>query len=929
MFTALRVQAQNGTVRGTLTDAKTGETLIGVSVLVQGTTTGTITDLDGNYNLSVPPATINLVFSYISYATKTVTGVSVKAGEVTVVNLPLEAETESIGEVVVSAERTKNTDNSLLTIQKNSTVVLDGISSQSISKAGDNDAGETLKRVPGVSIEGGKYIYVRGLGDRYTKTMLNGMDIPGLDPDRNTVQLDVFPTNLVDNLIVYKTFSPDLPGDFTGGVVDIGIKDFQDRKQFTVGGSVGFNTNTTFNNNFILYDGSKTDWLGFDNGLRQLPFDSDRNIDQSYEVRRNPELEQIVRSFSKELSVDRKKALPTQNYFISFGNQYNRNGKSFGINAGLTYRNSYQFYEEAEFGQYWHSASPTNLELDPENYKMSKGPIGVNNVIWSGLLAGAFKTQKSKITAQLFHTQNGESSGSFRNQYDGINQIQTIAHVLSYTQRSISNFLLTGKHTLGGINIEWKNSLSYASITDPDLRIMQLRVLNGDTTLETGSTNASRLYRDLNEITENFRVDFTKTFKQWSGLESKLKFGAYNTFKTRDFESYIVKLVNNGLQVQGSPDFILAEENIWTPENRRGTYIIGQQDLSNTFNAFMNVAAVYVMNELPVTSSFNVVYGLRVEKADLFFTGRKQQVVNPETDKFENERVLNKLDFLPAVNMIYGVVENMNLRLSYSRTVARPTFKEKSLAQIVDPVSNVTFIGNVGLEQTNIDNLDLRWEYFFGTGEMVSVSSFFKNFHNPIEVVIFADYAPRDFTPRNVNNAKAFGFELEFRKNFKFVHPKLEGLVLACNLSWIKSTTELGAAELEGRNKWVKEGYTIPTTRAMFGQSPYLINANLSYTAAELGLTATVAYNVQGKRLAVVGGGRAPDVYEMPFHSLNLKVSEVFGKKDQFKVSLQAENLIGDDFVKQYETYYGAEAAIFQRLVPGRGFSVGFSYSIN
>lgn len=756
------------------------------------------------------------------------------------------------------------------------------------------------------------------------------MDIPGLDPDRNTVQMDVFPTNLVDNIIVYKTFSPNLPGDFTGGVVDISTKDFQDRKQFDIGGSLGFNTATTFNKNFILYDGGKLDWLGFDDGTRSLPYDFDRNIDESYEVRRNPELEDIVRSFPKTLGVKNSTALLNQNYFVSFGNQYNRNGKSIGFNTGFTYRNNYQFYENAEYGQYIHDADPMNLELDKENYRAASGPLGINNVTWSGLIAGAYKIAKSKYTAQLFHTQNGESAGTFRNQFDGINQVTTIAHILSYNQRSITNFLLTGKHQVNKLEIEWKNSLSYSNIKDPDLRIMQFRVIDGDTTLEAGgSASAARLYRNLHEITENFKMDFTLPFKQWGGLASKLQFGIFDTYKTRNFDSYRVRMVNNGLHIVGGPDYLLAEENIWNPENRGGTYITGNQDLSNTFDAQMNVAAVYIMNELPLHQRLNMVYGVRIEKADLFFTGQKQQVFNPETDKFDNEHVLNELDFLPSFNLIYNVVENMNLRFSYSRTVARPSFKEKSLAQIVDPISNITFIGNIELEQTNIDNLDLRWEYFFGLGEMISASAFFKNFHNPIEVVIYSDVAPRDFTPRNVNNAKAYGFEVEVRKNFKFVHTKLEGLVMSLNASYIKSVTELSQAELDGRNKWVKDGYTIPTKRAMYGQSPYLINANLSYTSTKVGLTATVAYNVQGKRLAVVGGGRAPDVYEMPFNSLNLKLSQVLGKKDQFRVSVQAENILGDDYLKQYETYYGADPAVFQRWIPGRGFSVGFSYSIN
>lgn len=923
--------AQNGTVRGTVIDDKTGETLIGVTVLIEGTATGTTTDLDGSYTLAAPAGTYTLVFSYVSYSTKKVSEVVVKTGDVTVIDLRLAVEAEKIGEVTISAERTKNTENSLLTIQKNATVVLDGISSQSISKSGDNDAAEALRRVPGVSVEGGKYIYVRGLGDRYTKTMLNGMDIPGLDPDRNTVQMDIFPTNLVDNLIVYKTFSPDLPGDFTGGIVDINTKDFQATKQFNIGGSWGFNTATTFNKNFILYQGSKTDGLGFDNGTRKLPVDYDLRISDGLRINGNPILEDYTRSFSKQLQVKNEMAFFNQNYFVSFGNQYNRNGKTFGINTGFTYRNTYQYYEKAEYGQYIHDADATVLELDEENYRVSRGPQGINNVIWSGMLAGAYKTQKNRYTFQIFHTQNGESTASAREHYDGYNDIRSISNVLTYTQRSISNFLVTGKHKLNKLDLEWKNSLTYAQISDPDLRIMQFRVEGIDTILEAGgSSRSNRLFRDLSEITENFRMDLTYNFKQWNGLASKLKFGVFNTYKRRSFQSYVAELNNNGLRIVGGANHIMAEENIWNPEtNPDGTYVTGQQDLSNTFDASMNVLAGYVMNELPLHSRFNIVYGLRIEKADILFTGQKQQVFNPKTDKFDNERVLNEINFLPAINMVYNVVENMNLRMSYSRTVARPTFKEKSLAQIFDPVAEVTFIGNIDLKQTSIDNVDVRWEYFFGSGEMISASAFFKNFTNPIEVVVYSDITPRDITPRNVSNAQALGFELEFRKNFKFVHAKLEGLALTANLTWVKSTTDINPAEVEGREKWVKEGYTVPATRAMFGQSPFLVNANLGYTAKKLGLTATVVYNVQGKRLAVVGGGRAPDVYEMPFHSLNFKLTEVFGKKEQFKVSIQAENLLGDDFVRQYETYYNATPAIFQRLVPGRGFSVGFAYSIN
>lgn len=919
--------AQNGTIRGTVIDDANGETIIGANVVIEGTSNGTTTDLDGNYNISLAAGTYSLVFSSISYSNKTVTDVVVTEGEVTVIDVRLGTNTEKINEVVVTATRTKNTENALLTIQKKSVTVLDGISSESISKAGDSDAAGALQRVPGVSVEGGKYVYVRGLGDRYTKTTFNGMEIPGLDPDRNTVQMDVFPTNLVDNIIVYKTFSPDLTGDFTGGIVDISTKAFPDTRTLNVSMKFGYNVITTFNNDFFLYKGGKTDWLGFDDGTRKLPFSYDTEISNLMEVTRNPELTEYTKALPKTLQIQKRNNFLNQSYSVSYGDQKNFKGKSLGFNIGLTYRNNYQYYDKAEFGEYKHNTDLTSNELDDQDFERSVGAIASNNVLWSGLLGGAFKLKEHKFTLQLFHTQNGESAASSRSIYDNFNNFNYVSNILTYTQRSITNILATGKHHFDKLDVEWKNSISLSNIEDPDLREMKFNVNGTDTVLNPSSGSvATRKYRDMSEFNENFRLDLTHEFKQWSGLTSKLKFGVYDTYKTRDFETYTVTLNNDGEHIQGGADWLLLDENIWTPENRDGTYIYGDQDLANTYQSSMNILAVYAMNELPISKAFNIIYGLRVEKADIWFTGQKQQVINPETDKFENGHVMNDIDFMPSVNMIYNVVENMNLRLSYSRTVARPTFKEKSLAEIKDFISNINFIGNLDVQSTQIDNLDLRWEYFFNSGEMVSVSGFFKNFTNPIEIVIYDVSTPRDLTPRNTDNAQAYGLELEVRKNFKFIHQKLEGLSVGANLTLVKAITEMSQAEIDGRKTWAREGQTIDTKREMFGQSPWMVNANLSYTNRELGLTASLVYNVQGKRLVVVGSGRRPDVYEMPFHSLNFKLSEQFGKKDQFTISFTATNLVSDDRLKEYRTDYGATPQIFSRFVPDRTFSLVFAY---
>ncbi len=923
--------AQKGTLRGTVFDDESGETIIGGNVIVDGTDIGTATDLDGNYSLELDPGTYAINFSFISFSTKKVTEVIIEDGKVTVIDVRLGVDAEELNEVVVTATQTKNTENALLTIQRKSVSVLDAVSSQSIRRTGDNDAASALQRVPGVSVEGGKYVYVRGLGDRYTKTIMNGMEIPGLDPDRNTVQMDIFPTNLVDNLIVYKTFSPDLPGDFTGGVVDIATKSFPDAMQFDVGASLGYNTNTTFNEDFILYRGGKTDWLGIDDGTRKLAFSYDSIIGIGLQINDDPSLTEVTRSLSPVLSAAREQAFLNQRYRIGYGNQFKGKKYTFGFNAGLTYSNSFQYYEEAEFGSYFHDPDPTAKRFDPEDITVQRGPLGQQSVIWSGLAGIALKTDRNKYSAQIFHTQNGEASATARTWNDTEAAQNGVTDILTYTQRSLTNFLLTGKHVLkdDSQEIEWKGGYTYSIMLEPDLRQMRFNITGtGDTVLSEGTGRARRIYRDLNEHTGNIKLDHTKKLTMFGGRDAKIKSGFYNVTKRRDFVTYELTINNRDAITSidgGSADWFWEEENIWMPEtNENGTFVTTTENASSNFTAISNVAAVYSMIELPIHARLKLVGGIRIEKSDIWYTGRRRF----SSVAFENENIFNEIDFLPSAQFIYSLSENMNLRLSYSRTTARPSFKEKSAAIIFDPITEVRFNGNIDVEKTSIDNVDVRWEYFFNSGEMVSISGFFKNFKNPIEIVALNDRVTREVTPKNIDRAVVFGAEIELRKNFSFITEKLKNLAVVLNLTYVKSSIDFTEEELIARRRYEKEGETTATSRPMFGQSPFLINAGFNYTSREIGLTASLSYNVQGKRLAVVGIGRSPDVYEVPFHNLNLKISQRFGKTDQFSISFTARNLINDDRLKQYEAEYDVEPAVFSRLVPGRDFSIGFSYRL-
>ncbi|NDE61846.1 MAG: TonB-dependent receptor, partial [Cyclobacteriaceae bacterium] len=396
------VFAQNGTVRGAIFDESTGEPLYGVSVLVKETSTGAVTDFDGKFELQLAPGSYTLQVSYISFSTINLTEVKVEAGQVTVLpDILLKEEEAELETVTVSAAAIRTTESALMSVKRNAPNLLDGISASTFRQIGDGDAASAVKRVTGVSIEGGKYVYVRGLGDRYTKTVLNGVDIPGLDPDRNTIQMDIFPTNVIDNIVVSKSFTADLPADFTGGVVDIETKDFPEDKTYRLSISGGVNPSMHFNKNYLTYQGGKTDWLGFDDGTRANPTGGRTNIPQFAEVIGNPsgakgqEFQQLLRGFNKTLGASTQTSLMDFGLGLSLGNQIVRPKATWGYNAALTYKNETEFYQNAQFNLFAKPIDSKKNEL--EALQIQAGNYGVNSVLLGGLVGIALKTKSSKF----------------------------------------------------------------------------------------------------------------------------------------------------------------------------------------------------------------------------------------------------------------------------------------------------------------------------------------------------------------------------------------------------------------------------------------------------------------------------------------------------------------------------------------------------
>ncbi len=938
--------SQNGTVRGVVTDSGTGEPIMFGTVLVQETGGGTDTDLDGAFSLSLAPGTYTLNFSYLGYSTQTITDVKVTERNVTLLNTTLSEDSEMIEEVVITARQSSNTEVALATIKRKSTNLLDGISAAKFKKIGDSNAADAVKRVTGVSVEGGKYVYVRGLGDRYTKTMLNSVDIPGLDPDRNSLQIDIFPTTLLNNMVVYKSSLAELPADFTGGVVNIETKDFPEEKMLDVSLSLNYNPSMHFNNEFLTAEGGSTDWLGFDDGSRALPVEARlANMPSPISGHNEQVVGSFLSAFNPNLAVRQQSMMPDISVGISYGDQKSvGNDNTLGYIVSGAYKNSKEFYNDVFYGDYQRPISSDQYEMVSST--TIDGATGEQNILFGGMAGLAFKTKRTKHRLTAMHLQNGQSTaGRFfifdNSEAVGASGFEAESDNIQYSQRSLTNVLLNGKYSLqdGKWEIDWRLSPTFSSMTDPDIRKTAYSYFGGDQLQFAAGAggNPSRIWRYLDELNLVSKVDVSKKYT-FNGHDAKLKFGASHVFKERDYNilSYNLQFFGSQPDWTGDASEVLAEENLFP--NGTLYYVSGNNTPNpNEYNSTISNMAAYVSNDFNIYKDLKATLGLRVEQYVQKHTGRDVEFANFGTgNTLNDEKVLDAIDFFPSVNLIQALSKNQNLRLSYSRTIARPSFKELSFAQIIDPITNRIFNGGLftyddwdgKLSETRINNMDLRWEKFLNQGQILSASLFYKSFDDPIELVrIPSAQTSNEFQPRNVGNGQIFGIEVELKKNLDFISESLSNLSFSTNVTVAKSQIQMTDLERNSRLNFVKDGEEIGNTRQMAGQAPFIVNAGLSYTSSEKPFDIGLYYNVKGSTLEVVGGGLFPDVYSVPFHALNLSANHSFGPNNRMKASLNVQNLLNNTRQSNFQAF-GAMDQIYSRLSPGMSIGFGLSYKI-
>jgi TonB-dependent receptor len=792
--------------------------------------------------------------------------------------------------------------------------------------------------VTGASTVDGKYIYIRGLGERYTSTQLNGAEVPSADPNRRAVQLDIFPASFLENLVTTKTFTPDKPGDYTGGSVNITTKSFPDKFSLQVSTSTAWNSQTTGSSDFLTYAGGGSDWLGYDDGTRAIP---DELADPSVKIpnigeaftdeAKAMELDRLSKSFNSTMAPMRTSAPINQGYSLSLGNQSNVFGQPLGYLASFTYSRKYTLYTNGISGRYNLTGKIDEVNELSNDYLLSDQK-GSDEVLWGGLANMTYKLgAQHEVGFNFIYNRAAENTarylaGSFPRDLTGNAVYET--RNLQYTERELQTYQLRGKHhfdQLGGLKVEWLASMASNTQDEPDVRYFSdnytIRDRNGVTDTIYAIRPSiypipARYYRNLTEDNMTFGVDMEMPFQQWNGLASKVKFGGSALGKDRSFRERRFDFAQDRLTYTGNAETFFNEENVGILESqsgngfyRFGNYVIDATTPASNYNGVQDIYAGYFMVDLPITKDLRLITGARAETTQI-------DVSSQDTTKLPGS--MDEMDVLPSVNLLYNVGENMNLRAAFGKTLARPTFRELAPYASFSFVNDFIFIGNPDLERTLVDNYDLRWEWFMRAGEIFAASGFYKSFTNPIERVFININGEVQY--QNVAEARVYGIELEFRKRLDQVSDLLDNFFVGANYTWTKSVVDLSADEL-AIIRSVDPGAS--TSRELQGQSPYLLNLNLAYQNPEIGTSVSLYYNVFGERISAVTLGGTPDVYELPRDMVDLIVTQ----KLFWGVSLKfaARNLLNDpvEHVHHFKgvNYYNS------RYELGRDYSLGFSYT--
>jgi len=886
LFFTTTAIAQHTGIKGVVSDKITKETLVGATVLIQGTTTGSTTDLDGNYSItSLAPGNYNLVVSYISYKTQIIEKVKVVKDAMIDLNIELEGNSVAIEGIVITANRRAGTEISMLSTMKMSNLVVSGISSQQINRSQDRDASEVIRRVPGITIMDDRFVMVRGLSQRYNSVWLNNASTPSSEPDVRAFSFDVIPSSMLENIMVFKSPAPELPADFSGAAIKIFTRNNADKNSFSAGYSSSYRQGTTFRD-FSNYRMSKYEGLGFDDGSRALPGDFPAHLN---EVKDKNEIQRLGRELDKVWTPSISTTSPDQRFQVGLTRRFQAGKVSVGNISSLNYSYSQDIDEvyRADYQRYdiVKDVSDTNYYFHDTRNKAT-ARIGVLSN-WLFIFGNNQKIEFRNLFNHQGYTQVINRNG--RDNYGGL----TIrSEELSFNSRNTYSGQLAGDHNFRNnlTHFNWTAGYSYADRNQPDLKRLSTSLVEDPDNQYYGQYGVNfsfaaspelsgRVYQHLKEHIYNGNFNFDNTFA-FGNFKPELKAGLYLEKKDRDFTSrslgYAIanfSQFNWGLPYQ-PVDVIFADSNI---NNTTGLKIDETTNKSDSYSASNNLLAAYLALNLPFTSKLDLYTGVRMEK-------NRQQMHSYSSDNASKEVNIdiNETKFFPSANLSYNFSAKSLLRLSYGLTINRPEFREIAPFAFYDFEMKKLVRGNPGVGNATIHNYDFRYEYYPTPSETFVFGVFYKDFINPIETIEINSGSGKDYTFQNALGAKNYGVEVELRKSLESLGKKdnflkyFKNFMLVANASLIKSEIKID----------ISKYFASEAKRPMQGQSPYIVNLGIYYQDNDKGLLVSLLYNVIGKRIVVVGLDQ-PDVYEMPRNVVDLMITKNIGEHLQIKGGIQ------------------------------------------
>lgn len=908
--------AQTVLVQGKVINLR-NEPVAGATIKVEETNKQFSANVEGMFRVSLEKGKkYSLLVSSTGYNSKLVSDIDANSLNEDLV-IVLEPKVVSGEAIVIRSTRRQESTVALISFQKNNTSLSNGLAADFIKRTPDKNTGEVLKRVSGASIQDNRFVIVRGLSDRYNSAMLNGALLPSTEPDKKAFSFDMLPAAMIDNIIINKTATPEYTGEFSGGLVQVNTRDIPTKRVFSVGIGFGYNNQSTLRD-FTSNARNRFDWLGFDDGSRNLP-DSFPKTAQEYRTLGknaaglNKQIE-LTKLFSGDAYVEEvRTAEPIKNYVITYANTHSfKNGGQLGTLLSVNYRNARLMYN---VGRAFYEADGKNVfeYNDQQNhYQVTNGAV----------LNLSYVQKRSKISFKNIFNQFYEDNYYSRTGYN-TNRLNDIRFYSSFlNQRTLFSTQLEGEHQLTktGIKFKWNGNGGYNWKKQPDLRsALYARRIGTNEAYEIDPDDTRRFYSDL----KDFSVGTTGQFivpMSWGGKDKQtLKFGGSNLTRVRDFRSrifrYNITNFNSFIASNANKDLIAA----FRPTNMGVSgYIL--EDFTNNQDRYFGASvlnAAYMMLDNKF-SDLRLVWGLRAENF--------QQLLTSKIQTGERSVLLTKKwDFLPSVNLMYSLNSKQNFRLSASRTVARPEFRELAPFAFFDYETNYGVKGDTSLRRSSVLNYDARYEWYPKSNESITIGAFYKDFTDPIEFRLdpASNADSRRYFYQNATSARTYGLEIEVRKGMEFLSPSLKNLFFFGN--YTLTSSEVRFNDLNAGDK------EITAARPLQGQSPYLINAGFQWTSEKF--NASLLYNRVGERLALVGNTEFPNVYERPRNQLDFQISKkILSNNGELKLNIA--DMINNPYyfyenIDQSFAFKKGVDRMFSNYKPGTTVTLTFTYDFD